>query len=123
MKKNRPLSPHLQVYRLPLTGLISISHRITGVLLSLGLILFAYMLLMLAAGERAYQAMQALLAIREIQWFYWGFVYALFFHLCHGIRHLIWDSGASFEKETMNRYAVIELLASIVLTVAIYFIF
>lgn len=123
MNKNRPLSPHLQVYRLPLTGLISITHRMTGVLLSLGLMLFAYMLSMLSSGEHAYQIMQALFDKPFIQVVFWGFVYALFFHLCHGIRHLIWDCGSSFERETMNRYAVLELLASIALTAAIFFIF
>ncbi|WP_031432224.1 succinate dehydrogenase, cytochrome b556 subunit [Methylomarinum vadi] len=123
MNKNRPLSPHLQVYRLPLTGLISITHRMTGVLLSLGLLLFSYMLSMLSSGEPAYRSLQTLIDRPLIQVVFWGFVYALFFHLCHGIRHLIWDCGSSFERDTMNGYAVLELLASIALTAAIFFIF
>jgi succinate dehydrogenase / fumarate reductase cytochrome b subunit len=47
---------------------------------------------------------------------YWGFIYALFFHLCHGVRHLIWDAGQSFDRNTLNRYALIELGSSFVLT-------
>lgn len=113
---NRPMSPHLQVYKLPLTGIISITHRMTGIMLSAGLILFVYIISALANGGLAYDTMQTLMN----QWLFkivvWGFVYALFFHLCHGIRHLIWDAGNSFELETLNRYAVIELAASLVLT-------
>lgn len=113
---NRPTSPHLQVYRLPLTGIISISHRITGVMLSAGLILFVYVISALADGEDSYKAMQAVMNLWLLKLVCWGFVYALFFHLCHGVRHLIWDSGNSFELETLNRYAMIELAASLALT-------
>lgn len=113
---NRPTSPHLQVYRLPLTGIISITHRMTGVMLSSGLILFVYVISALADGGVAYDTMQTIMN----QWLFkligWGFIYALFFHLCHGVRHLIWDSGSSFERDTLNRYAIIELAASLVLT-------
>lgn len=123
MNRNRPLSPHLQVYRLPLTGLISISHRITGVLLSVGLLLFVCIVSIIASGEQDYQRLQTQLDSWFPQLVFWAFVYALFFHLCHGVRHLIWDSGIGFQRETMNRYAVIELLASIVLTAGVFFIF
>lgn len=109
---NRPLSPHLQVYRLPFTGLISITHRITGVLLALGLILFVAMLFALAAGEGAYVAMQSFMSFWLCKLVYWGFIYALFFHVCHGMRHLIWDVGRSFDKAMLNRYALYELIVS-----------
>lgn len=115
-KNNRPLSPHLQVYKLPLTGIISITHRLTGILLSAGLIFIVYLLSALAAGPDAYAAMQAITGIWLVRVIYWGFIYALFFHLCHGVRHLIWDAGHSFELETLNRYAFVELVASLVLT-------
>ncbi len=123
MNANRPLSPHLQVYRLPLTGLISISHRITGVLLSLGLLLFAYMLSMAATGEPSYLALQAALDLAAVRFIFWGFIYSLFFHLCHGVRHLVWDAGYGFRRETSNRYAILELLASVALTGGVYFVF
>ena len=115
---NRPLSPHLQVYRLPLTGLISITHRMTGVMLSLGLILFLCMLYAIAGGAETYAGMQAMTDSILLQIVFWGFMYALFFHLCHGVRHLIWDAGCSFANETLNRYALIELFISLVLTIA-----
>lgn len=113
---NRPLSPHLQVYKLPLTGIISITHRMTGVMLSLGLIFFVCILWNIAEGELAFAELQKILDFWLFKLIYWGFVFALFFHLCHGIRHLIWDTGKGFELESMNQYAVFELLASVVLT-------
>lgn len=116
MNKNRPLSPHLEVYRLPLTGIISISHRMTGVMLSFGLVFFVYILAQISAGETAYLAMQDVLNFFLFKLVYWGFIYALFFHLCHGVRHLVWDTGTGFDKETMDKYAIIELVCSFVLT-------
>ncbi len=113
---NRPISPHLQVYKLPLTGIISITHRMTGIMLTAGLILFVYVISALAGGADSYIAMQALMNLWLLKLVCWGFIYALFFHLCHGIGHLIWDAGNSFEPDTLNRYAMIELAASLVLT-------
>jgi len=120
---NRPTSPHLQVYRLPLTGIISISHRLTGVMLSVGLIFFVYIVYALAGGAATYSAMQRVANIGLIKLIYWGFIYALFFHLCHGVRHLCWDIGKSFSRETLNRYALIELSVSLVLTLVTLFIY
>lgn len=123
MLANRPVSPHLQVYRLPLTGLISITHRITGVMLSLGLIWFVGILLVIVRGEGDYQRMQAFMALWPCQLVYWAFIYALFFHLCHGVRHLIWDIGKSFERNTLTVFAVIEIIASVVLTGTVFVLF
>ena len=120
MFANRPLSPHLQVYRLPITGLISISHRITGVLLALGLVLFTFLLYSIAAGEAVYQSMQAFMKLPVCQLIYWGFVYALFFHLCHGVRHLVWDIGKSLDKSALTIYAVLELAASVSMTLIVF---
>jgi succinate dehydrogenase / fumarate reductase, cytochrome b subunit len=113
---NRPTSPHLQVYRLPLTGIISITHRMTGVMLSAGLIFFVYIVSSVAGGATTYQAMQELMSVWLVKLIYWGFIYALFFHLCHGVRHLIWDAGKSFDRDTLDRYARIELGCSLALT-------
>ncbi len=118
MIAKRPLSPHLQVYRLPLTGLISIAHRITGLTLAIGLILVVYMLIATAVGETAYRNMQSFMASGLCRGAYWGFIFALFFHLCHGVRHLIWDLGKTLEKDTLTYYAAAELSASLILTVA-----
>ena len=114
---NRPTSPHLQVYKLPLTGIISITHRITGVLLSVGLIFIVVILSGIAEGPVSYNSLQAIWAFWPIKLIYWGFSYALIFHLCHGVRHLIWDAGKSFDRDTMDRYALIELCISLVITI------
>ena len=120
MNNSRPLSPHLQVYKLPLTGLISIIHRMTGVMLSFGLIFFVYIISATASGAEAYLEMQDVMDMWLVRLIYWGFIYALFFHLCHGVRHLIWDTGQSFDLETLNQYAIYELIASFILTLVTF---
>lgn len=114
--KNRPLSPHLQIYKLPVTGVISITHRFAGVLLSAGLLFVVYLLSILVEGPEAYAAMQSTMSQGIMRFFFWSFILALFIHLCHGVRHLIWDTGKTLERETLTRYAVLELAASVVLT-------
>jgi len=119
----RPLSPHLQVYRLPLTGIVSITHRITGMFLSLGLVLFVWILVSMSAGNANYLAIQKLLPQWPAQLILWCFLYSLFFHLCHGVRHLIWDAGSGFDRDAMNRNIFIELALSILLTLAALFFY
>ncbi|WAK00417.1 succinate dehydrogenase, cytochrome b556 subunit [Methylobacter sp. YRD-M1] len=121
-KKIRPLSPHLQVYKLPLNAVASIVHRITGVILSVGLLLFVGSLLAISVGEDVYITMQNLMNHALGIVILWLFIYALFFHLCHGVRHLIWDAGNGFEREHMDRNVYIELIASVILTVAGFFL-
>jgi len=115
----RPTSPHLQAYKLPLTGIISITHRMTGVLLSVGLIFVVLIMTATAGSQEQYVSMQVLSQLWPLKLIYWGFSYALVFHLCHGVRHLIWDAGKSFERATMDRYALIELLISFAITINI----
>jgi succinate dehydrogenase / fumarate reductase cytochrome b subunit len=117
MSNNRPLSPHLQIYRLPITGIISITHRMTGVFLTVGLIGLVLMLIQIKNGMLSYLEMQNLLHTLPMQLILSGFIYALMFHLCHGVRHLFWDIGKSFSRETFMRYALLELFASSLLTV------
>ncbi|BBL75319.1 succinate dehydrogenase, cytochrome b556 subunit [Methylomagnum ishizawai] len=112
----RPLSPHLQVYRLPLTALLSISHRITGVVLSLGLVLWVVFLMAVAQGGSHYALAQALLDSFLGRLLLWGWIYALFFHLCHGVRHLVWDTVHGLERDTLQFYGYVELAASALLT-------
>lgn len=120
INSNRPTSPHLQVYKLPLTGIFSICHRMTGMMLSVGLLFFVCIVSALAGGAESYSDMQDMMGLWPVQVIYWGFIYALFFHLCHGVRHLIWDAGKSFEVETLNQYALVELVASLALTLATF---
>lgn len=117
---NRPLSPHLQVYRLPLTALVSITHRATGVWLTLGLALFVMALVQASGGEAAYLRVQACLSSWPGLIFVWAWIFSLLFHLCHGIRHLVWDTGHGFEKSALNLHSGIELAAAVALTAMTY---
>ena len=121
-QRTRPLSPHLQVYRLPITAIVSIMHRIMGVALTFALILFVVSLVMIAGGKSDYQTMQSLLNQWWMLVLVWGMVYALFFHLCHGIRHLIWDVGSGFDKVLMNYYIILEMFGALAFT-ALSFLF
>ncbi len=114
---DRPLSPHLQVYRLPLTALMSISHRITGVGLTFGTLLLAWWVTAAAYGEAEYQQFQSILGTWFGQLVLLGFSFALFYHLCNGLRHLFWDFGRYFELEQTRRADVAVLIGSAALTV------
>ncbi|MBM3512280.1 MAG: succinate dehydrogenase, cytochrome b556 subunit [Alphaproteobacteria bacterium] len=112
----RPLSPHLQVYRLPLTALLSISHRITGGGLAVGLVGLAYWLTAAAVGADAYAQFQGIASSWFGQLVLFGFSFALYFHLCNGIRHLFWDAGKGFKIADAQRSDKMVLAGAIVLT-------
>jgi succinate dehydrogenase / fumarate reductase cytochrome b subunit len=112
-----PLSPHLSVYKWQITMLLSITHRATGVFLSLGLLLLAYWLLTVASGPEAYD--QAALHLNA----WYGqiilvlFTFSLYFHLCNGIRHLFWDAGLGFEIKTFYASGYATVVAAVLLTI------
>lgn len=116
MTRPSPLSPHLQIYRLPLTALLSISHRITGVLLSAGVFIWLSLLMSLVAGSEIYEYGRGLLLSLPGRLFTWGFIFALCFHLCHGIRHLFWDIGYGLDRKQLDQLAALELFAAVALT-------
>lgn len=114
---NRPLSPHLQVYRLPLTALMSITHRITGVGLTFGTLLLAWWVTAAAYGTTEYTQVQSFLGSWIGLVLLFGFSFALFFHLCNGLRHLFWDIGRYFELEQTRRADIFVLIGAAALTV------
>ncbi len=119
MSNNKhPTSPHLQIYRLPLTALLSITHRITGVILALGCILLVWVLAAAAHSASYYEAMVPHLQSWYGQIFLLGFVFALYLHFCNGVRHLFWDAGHGFELETVDLTAKLAIALAIILTVA-----
>jgi succinate dehydrogenase / fumarate reductase cytochrome b subunit len=113
---NRPLSPHLQVYRPQLTSMLSIIHRLTGVALAVGALLFTYWLTAAAYGPEAYDRAQAFMG----SWFgnliLFGWTFALFYHLCNGIRHMAWDIGLGFGMQQLNRSGILMVVVSVGLT-------
>ncbi len=109
MQKERPISPHLQVYRPQMTSMLSILHRSTGVFLSLGTPVLVYWLVKLAGGPTAYAEAQECLSHWFVCLLLIGWTFALFYHLCNGIRHLFWDMGKGFEIQDLYKsgYAVL----------------
>ncbi len=113
---NRPLSPHLQIYRLPLLALMSIAHRITGVGLVMGLVVLAWWLGCAAHSPESFARAQAILGHPLGLLCLFGWSVTLFFHLGHGIRHLLWEAGWGFELPTAYTTAKIALGSCAVLT-------
>ncbi|HEX4157825.1 MAG TPA: succinate dehydrogenase, cytochrome b556 subunit [Rhizomicrobium sp.] len=116
----RPLSPHLQIYRWPVTMATSIAHRVTGIALAAGTLLVAWWLLALAAGPQYYDTFSAVARHPVGQIVLFGFVLSLAFHLLNGIRHLAWDLGLGFDIHTANRTGVAVIGLSLLLAVAVF---
>ena len=116
--KNRPLSPHLQIYRLPLTAIMSISHRATGVALSVGTLLLLYWLVSAALGPTAFATAQSVIGSWFGRLLLFGWSVALFYHLSNGLRHLLWDAGYGFTLPEVDRANIAVLGATAVLTLA-----
>lgn len=116
--QDRPLSPHLQVYRPQMTSMLSILHRITGVALGAGMLLLVYWLVATAAGATAYETARGLIGSWFGRLLLFGWTVALFYHLANGIRHLFWDIGVGLELRTAYRSGYAVLVATAVLTLA-----
>ena len=113
--KSRPLSPHLQVYRLPMAALMSITHRITGVILAGGFLLVAAFLISAAFGENHYNAVARFSSSIFGLVILIGWSLALYYHTFNGIRHLIWDwcpSTVSKDKATVSGWIILLLTAA-----------
>ena len=100
--QDRPLSPHLQVYRPQITSVLSIAHRASGIVLAAGLLPLLWWLAAAASGEGAFGAAQEAAGSFLGRLFLFGWTFALFYHLCNGIRHLFWDFGRGFELATVS---------------------
>jgi succinate dehydrogenase / fumarate reductase cytochrome b subunit len=113
---DRPLSPHLTIYRWPVTMVLSILHRLTGVAMSFGLLVLAAWLLNAAAGPHDYQVFRQSMAGLPGRVLLVAWSFAFFLHLGNGIRHLVWDTGRGLDKWQANRSAWFVLLAATSLT-------
>jgi succinate dehydrogenase / fumarate reductase cytochrome b subunit len=120
MAPTRPLSPHLGIYRWQLTMTLSILHRATGIALAVGTILVVAALLALAAGPDPYAKVRAFCASPFGLFLLFGWTWSLCFHLCNGIRHLGWDAGWGFEIPRAYLTGWIVVIASLLLTIAIW---
>jgi succinate dehydrogenase / fumarate reductase cytochrome b subunit len=113
---NRPLSPHLTIYKPQITSVLSITHRLTGVALLIGAVLLAWWIVFNVYGCGS--CINPLIAsnLGKIFLFLWSL--ALYYHLLNGIRHLFWDMGKGFEIKTVNFTGVLVLILTIILTVS-----
>lgn len=119
-RSKRPLSPHVQIYKWPVTMGTSILHRVTGVGLGIGTLLLAWWLVAASLGPDAY-------AVFETAAFHWfgrivlfGFTLALVYHALNGVRHLAWDFGYGFKVPTANMTGLVTYGATVVLTLVIW---
>ena len=118
----RPMSPHLQIYKLPLSALLSVGHRGTGAVLGVGGLLIVWLLAGAAGGEASYATAHGFVS----SWFgkivLFGFTFALYLHFFNGIRHLMWDVGKGFELETTQKTAQIAIGATVVMTIVTWIV-
>jgi succinate dehydrogenase / fumarate reductase, cytochrome b subunit len=118
----RPRSPHLQIYRWPVTMGTSILHRVTGFGLSLGTLVLAWWLVAASMGPEAYGVFEG----AAFHWFgrlvLFGFSLALVFHTLNGVRHLFWDVGRGFKVSTANASGLAVYALTVVLTVATWLV-
>jgi succinate dehydrogenase / fumarate reductase cytochrome b subunit len=117
---NRPLSPHIQIYRKQITSSLSILHRATGVFLAIGTFAFVYWLWSLASGPETYASTQALFGSMIGRIFLLGWVFSLAYHFSNGIRHLFWDVGKGFAIETVYASGKAVLAVSVLLTALVF---
>ena len=115
-KRERPLSPHLQIYRFQWTMILSITHRVSGVALAVGTLLLVWWLVALASGPDAYATVQSVMGSVFGRVLLFGWTLALFYHLCNGIRHLFWDAGYGFSLDAAYRSGLAVVGASVTLT-------
>jgi succinate dehydrogenase / fumarate reductase, cytochrome b subunit len=112
----RPLSPHIQVYRPQITTVLSILHRATGAVLSVGALVLAYWLIALAGGPEAYQNAQWLFGSGLFLVLVAGWVFCFFYHLANGIRHLFWDAGWGFDHHQYRASGWAVVIFSVIAT-------
>ncbi|QDG74719.1 succinate dehydrogenase, cytochrome b556 subunit [Labrenzia sp. PHM005] len=122
LRGNRPLSPHLQIYKPILTMVMSILHRITGAALYFGTILLAWWLIAAAAGPAYFDFVNELYGSILGRLILFGFTWALVHHMLGGIRHFIWDMGAGFGKEAREWLAKATIVGSVSLTLILWII-
>lgn len=118
----RPLSPHLQIYRPMLTMMMSIAHRISGTANAAGFVLLAMWLVAIAAGPQAYAQVSSVFASIPGRIVLFLFTWSLVHHMLGGIRHLIWDTGRGLDKTSIEVFAWFTILGSTALTILIWYV-
>ena len=116
MSRQRPLSPHLQIYKPQITSILSILHRGTGIVLSVGSIILVLWIVTLTLGESTYLMYSNIINNWFGKFIIFGFTFALFYHLSNGIRHLFWDAGYGYELNHAYISGISVIISSLLLT-------
>ena len=116
MSRQRPLSPHLQIYKPQITSVLSILHRGTGIALSIGSIILVLWIVTLTLGESTYLMYSNIINNWFGKFIIFGFTFALFYHLSNGIRHLFWDAGYGYELNHAYISGISVIISSLLLT-------
>ena len=111
LNNKRPLSPHLQIYKPQLTSVMSISHRFTGVILSLLLLLIPFFFFVISLGSEYFNILVSVLDHFLVKLILYGVMFVVTYHLLNGVRHLFWDigKGLSIKDSYLSGYLVIAL--------------
>jgi succinate dehydrogenase / fumarate reductase cytochrome b subunit len=120
--RQRPLSPHLQIYTPKINMVMSIVHRITGAALYFGTLLLAWWLIAAATGPGYFAYVNSLFGSLLGQLVLFGYTWALMHHMLGGVRHFIWDTGRGFEIDAVKTMSWATLIGSVVLTVLIWLV-
>jgi succinate dehydrogenase / fumarate reductase cytochrome b subunit len=119
-ERERPLSPHLTIYRWQVTMIASIAHRLTGMALSVGALVLAWWLVAISRGPETYETFTVIAASPPGLLVLFGFTWSLAFHLLNGIRHLAWDLGYGFNKATATQTGTLVFLLSFAIAAAFF---
>ncbi len=123
MEENKnPLSPHLQIYKWQISSLLSITHRIVGVLNILLISFFCFWVLALLQGENFYKFIQIFLSSVIGKFFIISTCWTFSFHILNEIRHLFWDLGYGFDLKTAKISGIFVIVGSFILTILFYFV-
>lgn len=116
----RPLSPHIQVYKMPFSAKLSILHRLTGLALSAGAVVLVFWLFSLAYLSGTAVVIHAFFGMTIGKLMLMAWTFAFFYHFCNGIRHLFWDIGKGLELESVNRSGVMVIVVASILTALVW---
>jgi len=121
-RRPRPLSPHLSIYRMPMTAVMSFAHRVSGVALYVGVLLLAWFLIAASADASTFAVFSGFIGSFIGQIILFVVTWALFHHLVGGIRHIIWDAGYGLDKPLRDQMAWATLIGGFALTVIVWII-
>ena len=120
MENNNPLSPHLQIYKWQISSLLSITHRIVGVINFFAIVLICLWAIMLVFGENSYSILNTILDSGFGKFLTISLCWTFSFHILNELRHLIWDAGYGFDLKISKITGIIAFIGSFVLTILFY---